>query len=166
MITKEQLLDSMRHETAVIKHLATKVPEGAYDYRPSAAQRSLGELMEYMTVMAIVPTVYAVDRDWERAEAVEKAMPAFTPESFPDRMDRQMEMIEEELRPVDEAEATTRSSAMPWGTPTPLSAALMDMPLKCYVAYRMQLFLYVKACGVSDIGPANCWAGVDMPKRD
>ena len=41
----------------------------------------------------------------------------------------------------------------------------MDMTLKCFVAYRMQFFLYVKACGVSDIGPANCWAGVDMPQQ-
>jgi hypothetical protein len=38
------------------------------------------------------------------------------------------------------------------------------MSLKTLVAYRMQLFLYLKSCGVSEIGPANCWAGVDAPR--
>ena len=67
---------------------------------------------------------------------------------------------------LDEAAATTAPSQMPWGAPTTVAAGLMDMGLKTFVAYRMQFFLYVKACGVADIGPANCWAGVDMPKQE
>ena len=47
-----------------------------------------------------------------------------------------------------------------------VAAGLMDMGLKTFVAYRMQFFLYIKSCGVADIGPANCWAGVDMPNQD
>ena len=166
MITKEQLLDSMRHETEVIKHLATKVPEGALGYRPTPGQRSLGELMQYMTRMTIVPTMYAIDCSWDRADGREREAGDFHPDRFAQEMDRQMEMISEELATVDETEATTRPSAMPWGTPTTLSAGLMDMTLKCFVAYRMQLFLYLKSCGVSEIGPANCWVGIDAPKRD
>ncbi|MEN8148715.1 MAG: hypothetical protein ABFS86_02760 [Planctomycetota bacterium] len=54
---------------------------------------------------------------------------------------------------------------MPWGAPTTVAAGLMDMPLKVLVAYRMQFFLYLKACGLADIGPANCRAGVDLPKE-
>ena len=166
MITKTQLLDSIRHETNVIRHLATKVPEGAYDYRPTPGQRSLGELMHYMTRMSLVPTLFAVDGDWTRAEAVEDDMPEFDPARFGEEMDRQLGLIEAEFEKVDEARATTAPAAMPWGTPTTLGAGLMDMVLKTFVAYRMQLFLYVKAAGVSDIGPANCWMGVDRPKRD
>ena len=163
MITKRQLLDSMRHETEVIKHLATKVPEGSGDYRPTPGQRSLDELMQYMTRMAITPTVYAIDRTWERAEAFEAEVDNFTSERFAEEMDRQISLIEAEFESLDETEATTRESALPWGTPTTLSAGLMDMTLKCFVAYRMQLFLYLKSCGVTEMGPANCWAGVDQP---
>jgi hypothetical protein len=163
MITKDQLLDSMRHETKVIQHLAAKVPDGKLDYRPSPVQRSTEELLRYMTRMAIVPTIYAIEGKWDRAEEVEKEADAFPLEDFAKEMDKQMAMIEVELAAVDDAEATTKPAAMPWGTPTALSAGLMDMALKCFVAYRMQLFLYVKASGVYDIGPANCWAGVDMP---
>ena len=51
---------------------------------------------------------------------------------------------------------------MPWGTPTTVSAGLMDMTLKCFVAYRMQLFLQAKAAGNPSLGTVNCWAGMDM----
>jgi hypothetical protein len=50
------------------------------------------------------------------------------------------------------------------GYSLPLEFALMDMALKCFVAYRMQFFLYLKSCGVTEMGPANCWVGVDQPK--
>ncbi|MHC4932030.1 MAG: hypothetical protein ACYTGV_07570 [Planctomycetota bacterium] len=162
MITKEQLLDSMRHETRVFQHLATKVPEGSYDYRPTPAQRSLLELMQYMTRMAIVPAAYAVRRNWEGAEELEAEAEEVTPGTFSAEMDRQLVMLEELLGGIDEEEAKTRAAAMPWGTPTTLGAGLMDMALKTLVAYRMQLFLYVKACGVAGIGPAECWAGVTL----
>lgn len=165
MITKDQLLASMRHETRVIQHLAAKVPAGQLGYRPTPGQRSTEELLRYMTRMAIVPTMYALDGTWERAEGAEASAAAFPIERFAEEMDAQMASVEAELEGLDETDATTRPAAMPWGTPTTLGAGLMDMALKTLVAYRMQLFLYVKASGVHDIGPANCWAGVDMPRQ-
>ena len=30
-------------------------------------------------------------------------------------------------------------------------------------AYRMQLFLYLKACGQEELGTSNLWRGVDAP---
>ena len=164
MITKAQLIESMRHETAVIKHLATKIPDGSLDYRPTPGQRSLLELLQYMTRMAAVPTVFTVSGNWDHAEAMEKRTEAVTLDTFAGEMDRQTAIIEETIADMDEAAATTAPSSMPWGAPTTVAQGLMDMSLKTLVAYRMQLFLYVKSCGVADIGPANCWAGVDLPK--
>jgi len=164
MITKKQLLESMRHETAVIKHLATRVPEGSLDYRPTPPQRSMLELMQYMTCMASVPVDFSATGNWDRAEELEKETESVTPETFAATMDRQMAGIEEMLSGLDEAAATTAPSEMPWGAPTTVAAGLMDMGLKCFVAYRMQFFLYLKSCGVADVGPANCWAGVDLPE--
>lgn len=54
-------------------------------------------------------------------------------------------------------------AALPWGEPVKAGAALINMPLKCLVAYRMQLFLYAKLVGLTELGSANCWVGVDMP---
>lgn len=70
MLTLEQLLDSCAHETKVIQHLATKVPEGGLDYRPTEGQRSMRELMAYMTRMAMMPKARAVDGEWSRKEAI------------------------------------------------------------------------------------------------
>jgi hypothetical protein len=164
MITKAHLIESMRHETAIIKHLATKIPDGSLDYRPTPGQRSLLELIQYMTTMAAVPTVFTVKGNWDHAEEMEKSAEAVTVETFADEMDRQMALIEETIADLDETAAATAPSSMPWGTPTTVAQGLMDMSLKTLVAYRMQLFLYIKSCGVADIGPANCWAGVDMPQ--
>ena len=165
MITKQQLLDSMRAETEIIKHLATKVTPDKLDYRPTPVQRSMLELMQYMTRMSIVAGIHAVTDGWEHAEELEKEAEAVTLDTFAHQMDVQMEKLESLLEDVEETEATSKPTTMPWGTPTTVSAGLLDMPLKCFVAYRMQLFLYVKATGVYDIGPANCWAGVDMPTQ-
>jgi hypothetical protein len=161
MITKQQLLDSIRHETEIIKHLATKIPKGGYDYRPTPGQRSTLELMQYMTIMGTMPAVYAVTDSWDHAEKLYQEAAGITPQEFGAAMDAQQRRIEEALAQVDESEATTRPSAMPWGAPTTQAAGLMDMVLKCFVAYRMQLFLYAKAAGNHDLGSANCWAGVD-----
>ncbi len=166
MITKQQLLDSMKHETEVIKHLATKVPQDQYDYRPTEQQRSTGELMQYMTQMAIVPAKHAITASWDHAEEYAKRAEESTPATFDADMDRQMNEIAGVFAEIDESEATTKPAAMPWGTPTTVAAGLMDMALKCFVAYRMQFFLHIKASGVSDIGPANCWAGMDQPPTE
>jgi hypothetical protein len=161
MITKQQLLDSMRHETKVIQHLATKVPVGALDYRPTPGQRSTLELMRYMTTMGVVPTAFAIRGHWDDAEALEQEAESVEPATFAAAMDRQMERIEGLFEEFSEEEAATRPAKMPWGTPT---TGLVDMVVKCFAAYRMQLFLYAKACGASELGPANCWVGVDPPR--
>ena len=38
---------------------------------------------------------------------------------------------------------------------------LVSLVLCHYVAYRMQLFLYLKACGREDLSTMNLWAGMD-----
>ena len=163
MIIKQQIIDSLRHENAVIKHLGGKVTPEMQDWRPTPGQRSILELLQYMTCMAEVPARFNVTGSWEHGEALELAAESVTIENFPARMDAQMQRLEEILADVDEEEARTKPSAMPWGQPSTVGAGFMDMVLKCLVAYRMQLFLYLKQAGHSELGPANCWVGVDVP---
>ena len=150
----------MRQETAVIKHLATKVTD--LDYRPSPEQRSAGELLQYMAVMALSPSINLMTGNWDHAEGLAAESANVTPENFDAAMDRQMARIEEVLSDVDESTATTAPATMPWGTPTTLAAAMMDLVLKCFAVYRMQLFLYAKA-GDPSLSSANCWIGIDRP---
>lgn len=49
-----------------------------------------------------------------------------------------------------------------FGSKASRGAWLVWMVLCHYVAYRMQLFLYLKACGREELSTMNLWAGVDM----
>jgi len=162
MLTLEQLLDSCAHETKVIQHLATKVPEDQLDYRPTEGQRSTRELMAYMTRMAMMPMVRAVDGDWERVEAIAAETESATPESFAAEMDRQLEMLRAEATKLAD-QPFDSECAMPWGAPCTLGEFLVNAVLGTYKCYRMQFFLYCKAAGAHELGPAQCWIGIDPP---
>ena len=63
---------------------------------------------------------------------------------------------------VDGDALAARECTMPWGAPITGGEALMNMALSTMVAYRMQLFLYLRQNGV-EMSTINCWAGVDAP---
>ena len=166
MLTLDQLLDACAHETKVIQHLATKVPEGVpeggLDYRPTDGQRSTLELLQYLTRMAALPMARAVTGDWERNGEFAAESEAVTVETFAGEMDRQMEILREEAakladRPFDS------ECGMPWGAPCTLGEFLVNAVLGTFKCYRMQLFLYCKAAGAHELGPAQCWVGFDPP---
>ncbi len=163
MITKDQLLASMRRETDILKHLATKVPDGQLDWRPTPKQRSTLELLQYLTTAAIVPVLAMVHSTWQHAEALEAASARIGTDDFAAAMDQQMQAIEDVVSPLSERDLLERDATLPWGEKTKLGIALVDTGLKTLVAYRMQLFLYCKQSGATQLGPSNCWIGRDPP---
>ena len=164
MITRDQLLQSMKHEVSVIKHLATKVPAGKLDWRPTPKQRSTLELLQYLTTCGSIGVKAMIHGNWDHVADIEAAAAKVTPQNFAAAMDRQMADLEKDIRAIPEKDLLTRAATMPWGAPTVLGLSLVDCGIKPLVAYRMQLFLYAKESGNADIGPANCWVGVDGPK--
>ncbi len=165
MIDTKHFLDSCMHEIRVIKHLATKVPPGGLSYRPTPKQRSTLELLRYLTTCAIVPGRALVAGNWDEAEALEKASESVTAETFAEAMDAQGQALAALMAGLTSQDLAARDTAMPWGTPCKLGEGLVNTVLKTLVAYRMQLFLYAKAAGNGDLGPANCWVGVDRPAQ-
>lgn len=161
MITKQHLLDSMLSEIRIIKFLAEKIPPGGLRYRPSPAQRSMLDLMQYLTACAIVPGVQAVSGNWDHAEDYYKAAERVNLQTFARAMTEQGNKLKALVGGISSEDFARKTAYMPWGTPLPLGHALMEMCVKTLVAYRMQFFLYVKAAGRHDLGPAQCWVGVD-----
>ena len=167
MITKEQLLASMRHETKIIKHLGSKVTPDLLEWRPTPGQRSIAELLRYLTVSADIPCVNLFTGNWDHAEEMSKKAESVTLDTFEEAMDAQMDRLDELIRDVDVASALETDAALPWGTPIKQGQGFIDMPLKALVAYRMQLFLYLKEAGLSDLNSMNCWVGTDpQPPAD
>src|SRR5688572_3334564 len=72
IISRAQLIDSCLHEIKCIKHIATKIPDDQYDYRPTSAQRSMTELLRYLTNCASAPLCNMRDGNWDAADAIEK----------------------------------------------------------------------------------------------
>jgi len=58
VLTKEELSTSLKNEVHLLLHLAGKVDKSKLDYRPTARQRSILELVQYLAIMA--PTHIAV----------------------------------------------------------------------------------------------------------
>jgi hypothetical protein len=160
MLTRDQFLESCAHETRVIQHIATKLPAGSLDYRPTEPQRSMIELMQYMTVLALPPMAYLQDGNWDRAPQFGEGLEEIHAGIFADAMDEQLEAV----RAMCPEGGFDEPTAMPWGAPCTVGEFLVNAVLKAYACYRMQFFLYVKASGATALGPAQCWVGIDPPR--
>lgn len=163
MIGKHDLLETMLFECDICTHLFGKIPEGGFDYRPTPGQRSMRELLAYLSYCGIAFSRAMIENDWEPYKAAAEAAKDLAPEEFPAAMERQKADLRAAFAGITDADLDERRATVPWGRELPLGKALLDLPLRCLTGYRMQLFLYAKAAGATEISTANCWAGVDMP---
>ena len=60
VLSREELIASLRHEVRILVHLAGKVDKSKLDYRPTSKQRSTLELLQYLAIMG--PTQMALIR--------------------------------------------------------------------------------------------------------
>lgn len=165
MISKSALEASILQECTICKHLHGKIPQDAFDYRPSEGQRSTLELLRYLAMVGVATMKTFVSGDWSGWRQYSVRTATMTPEEFPATMDLQMEEIREIFAGLSEEDLETRIVHLPTGIEMPLGAALMEAVLKWFTAYKMQLFLYAKASGAENISTSNCWRGMDMPPK-
>ena len=164
MITREQLAWAMTRECDITQHLYGKLGPESRDYRPTPGQRSTVELLRYLAMCGIggIRWFESGSLDvWKEHLARVAEMPA---EQFPDFMNRQKREIEEFFASTSEETLATKEARLPTGDRMPLGAAIINGPLKWLAAYKLQLFLYAKITGATQIGTANAWAGIDWPK--
>jgi hypothetical protein len=162
MISREQFLQSIEKETSIIKHLYEKIPADAFDFRPSEKQRSMIELLRYLSVCACASMhVITNGSDWKTWKPYTDRSAAMEPKDFFAAMDLQLEEITKMLAAIPEEDFLTKEVKHPTGEEMTLGLGLMRMPYTWLVAYRMQLFLYLKQVGVADLHTSNAWAGRD-----
>ena len=162
MISREQFLNSLRHECAPITQLAEKIPADAYDFRPSEKQRSMLELLRYLAVCGSASMhVMLNGSDWKLWKPYTEQSVAMEPKDFPAAMKLQADEMTKMFNTIPEADFLGLEVKHPTGELMPLGIGLMRMSYSWLVAYRMQLFLYLKQVGVTEIGTSNAWAGRD-----
>ncbi len=164
MFTKQQFIDSIQLETDICKHLYGKMTDPTcLVYRPTEGQRSLLELLQYLTVCIRTPAKGLLDGDWSHLASDLEAAKTVAIDDFCHEMDRQAAWIKEQIGGIDESELRRRKTILPTKQEVLLGPALVNFPLKFVAAYRMQLFLYLKSAGYDELNTMNCWFGIDAP---
>ena len=161
MISKEQYIESLIAELKIIKHLAEKIKPEQLSHKPTEAQRTTEELMHYLSYIFIVAvdTIALGDTDAYKKYSQSKKP---TLETFAQMIDKQEMKIRELITPMND-EILAEEITM-WGRTQSRAMHLFGL-IKMAAAYKMQLFLYMKQSGTSNIGTSNLWAGMDQPPK-
>jgi len=169
VLTKSELISSLQNEVRILLHLASKIDPAKLDYRPSAKQRSLLELLQYMTIMGPIHMRAATGgvldmkewgKTWTTQEAIAKAMDL---EQVKESIGKQPALFEELLSGCSDADL--RAEIEMFGSKASRGLWIVRLVLTHYPAYRMQLFLYLKASGHEELSTMNLWVGMDGPMK-
>lgn len=161
MISKTQYTEALALEFRIMKHLVEKVTPEQLSHKPTEAQRTLAELMHYLTYIFAAGTdgVATGDADaWKKYTSAPEA----TIENFAELMDTQEKSVRSFLESINETMMGEEITM--WGRTQSRALHLVGL-LKIAAAYKMQLFLYMKQSGTSNIGTMNLWAGMDQPPK-
>lgn len=167
VLTKNELIGSLKDEARVLIHLASKVAPQRMDYRPTAKQRSTLELLQYMTILGpihlrtVASGVFDMEvwRNTWRQE--EKAASARDLEETKQEIGRLAEMFGEVIGALSEDDL--RAPMEMFGHKASRALWIIRLVSTHYAAYRMQLFLYLKASGREELNTMNLWVGTDAP---
>lgn len=161
VLSKSELIAALRDEVRILLHLASKIDRAKLDYRPTPKQRSTVELVKYLSMMG--PTLLKAAKagafDEAGWAAAEQAAQAQTLEQALATIASHTNAYAALLADVSDAEL--RSELELFGERATLGAFLVKWVLSGCAAYRMQLFLYLKASGREELGTMDLWSGVD-----
>jgi hypothetical protein len=165
VLTKEEFIAALQNEMRILLHLASKVDASMLDYRPTPQQRSMMELLQYLTIMGPIhlraTLAPAFDMEaWKAAWTTgEGTAITLTLEEVRDEMVKQAAVFAELLAPLSDADL--RAQIEMFGSKASRGAMLVNLVLNHYAAYRMQLFLYLKGAGRTELNTMNLWVGRD-----
>ena len=163
VLTKSELIGSLHHEVRILLHLASKIDRSMLDYRPAAKQRSMLELLQYLTIMGpeLVKAATAGQFDVAAWTAREQAAKQLDFDGVVAAIAQHPETYKSLIGPI--SDDAFREPITMFGAPTTRGAFLVNHVLGGCAAYRTQIFLYLKACGREELSTMNLWAGVDAP---
>ena len=164
VLTKSELIALMQKEVRLLLHLTAKIDADVLDYRPTPKQRSTLELLRYLTNMGPALVQYAKGQPMDAA-ALAEATAAANRRNFDETvavLAAQSDLYAQLL--ADMSDDDLRGEIM-WVDGTPISRGLFLVNYlfgQC-TAYRLQLFLYLKARGHDELNTRNLWLGADVP---
>ena len=160
---KHQILQNLQREIFLLKQLAPLIEERDLDYRPAEKMRSTMELMQYLSGIGATMLRWFVINDltpeeWVKIREYRKTL---TVENFRDRLDEQMEDIVKYMNMINEEDLVKVEVTLPSKEKMVLGTAIINAPIKWLAAYRMQLFMYLKMNGRSEISTREAWTVIE-----
>jgi len=164
VLTRSELITLLQKEVRLLLHLTTKIDKSTLDYRPTPKQRSTIELLRYLTTSGPALIQYAKGQPMD-ADAIAETTRVANSRNFAETVaalatlsDQYAELL------ADLSDDDLRGEIM-WVDGSRISRGLF---LVNYVfgqaaQYRLQLFLYLKACGREELNTMNLWIGADVP---
>ena len=164
VLTKPELIALLQKEVRLLLHLTTKIEPDMLDYRPTPKQRSTIELLRYLTTSGPALINYAKGQPMD-ADAIAEATEAANKRNFEETVAALAALSD--LYPqmlADMSDDDLRGEIM-WVDGTKISKGqfLVNYVFGQAAQYRLQLFLYLKACGREDLNTMNLWIGADVP---
>jgi len=163
VLTKEELIAALQNEVRIVVHLAGKVDKANVDYRPAPKQRSILELLRYLTIMgpnlvSFIKTGTFDGAAWSQADAAAKAM------NFDQAVAALERQSDEYARLLSGwTDADFRGEVDFFGAKASRGSHIVFLVVSGHAAYRTQLFLYLKASGREELTTMNLWGGADAP---
>jgi hypothetical protein len=147
----------------ILLHLFGKVEPEMMDYRPTPKQRSLRELLGYLTLKSpvLVRSIYAgvlLADEWTAAEVNGSVMDMGAVSAS---LAAQSAVYSELISGFSDEEL--RGEIEMFGMKMTRGHMLANLVLGGHAAYRMQFFCYLKSCGLEELNTMNVWMGVDGP---
>ncbi len=157
MYTVDHFVRNFRKDSQVTINLFHKIPPGGMDYRPTAGQRSVLELLRYLSYGPYNAVLKITAGDWNISGPTNAVTQGVPPSDFPQRMAWQADAVERLVRATPITALLNDDFTLPWGETMKKGEALVNYPLKWLAAYRMQLFLYLKSAGAANLATADLW---------
>ena len=157
MFTIESFISAWQKESQLCINLYAKMPAGGLDYRPTAGQRSTLELMRYLSYGPYNGVHKTLAGDWAKGRPTAEVTAAMPASDFVERMQWQSEAVAREVRAVPVGALINEDMLFPWGETLKKGEGLAAYPLRWLIGYRMQLFLYLKSAGATQLNTVDCW---------
>ena len=97
MYTKKDLIASLETEVRIIKHLASQLGEDHYEFKPTDSQRTVLELLQYLSFVAGTQTRAIIEGDVEVFKNNAFAAKSLTADEFEAKMERFGESLEHRM---------------------------------------------------------------------
>ena len=164
VLTKAELIALLQKEVRLLLHLTTKIDPDMLDYRPTPKQRSTLELLRYLTTSGPALISYAKGQPMD-ADAIAEVTRAANARDFDETVAALAKLSDVYADLLADLSDDDLRGEIMWVDGSQISRGqfLVNYVFGQATQYRLQLFLYLKACGRDELNTMNLWLGADVP---